>query len=76
MYDLVDYKGYAYIKIYEKNASRESMLDYLKNVTGLTKTITFGSIEGKYDVVIDKYDNNKVAHTLKRMYEPYIWEKK
>ena len=47
MYDLVDYKGYAYIKIYEKNASRESMLDYLKNVTELTKTITFGSIEGK-----------------------------
>ncbi|MGN0395225.1 MAG: HAD family hydrolase, partial [Coprococcus sp.] len=74
MYDSVDYKGYSYIKIYDRNASRESMLDYLKQDTGLTKTITFGSIEGKYDVVIDKFDNNKVAHTLKKMYEPPVWK--
>lgn len=74
MYDSVDYKGYAYIKIYDKNVSRERMLDYLKKQTGLTKTVTFGSIEGKYDVVIDKYDNNKVAHTLKKMYEPLAWK--
>lgn len=60
---------------YEKNTSRENMLDYLKKVTGLTKTITFGSVEGKYDVVIDKYDNNKVAQTLKKMYEPLRWKK-
>lgn len=75
MYDSVDYEGYSYIKIYEKNTSRENMLDYLKKVTGLTKTITFGSVEGKYDVVIDKYDNNKVAQTLKKMYEPLRWKK-
>lgn len=74
MYDSVDYSGYAYIKIYDKNASRESMLDYLKQETGLSKTVTFGSIEGKYDVVIDEYDNNKVAHTLKKMYEPLWWK--
>lgn len=74
MYDSVDYQGYAYIKIYDKNASRESMLDYLKQETGLNKTVTFGSVEGKYDVVIDEFDNNKVAHTLKKMYEPLVWK--
>ncbi len=76
MYDSVDYKDYAYIKIYDKNASRENMLDYMKQETGLSKTVTFGSIAGKYDVVIDDYDNNKVAHTLKNMYEPLIWNVK
>lgn len=73
-YDSMDYPGYAYIKIYNANATRENMLSYLKQMTGLTKVVTFGSIEGKYDVVIKEYDNNKVAHTLRKMYEPNIFE--
>ena len=74
-YDSIDYPGYAYIKIYNKNATREHMIHYLQQETGLTKTVTFGSIEGKYDIVIDGYNNNQVVKTLKKMYCPPIWSK-
>lgn len=76
MYDSTDYKGYSYIKIYNKNATRDNMINYLKNDTGLKKTVTFGSIPGKYDVVVQDSDYNCVAKTLKEMYEPLIWKKK
>ena len=36
-----DYKGYSYIKIYNKNASVQNMTDYLKNMTGAKNTLTF-----------------------------------
>lgn len=75
-YDSTDYPGYAYIKIYNKNATRTNMIAYLKKETGLEKTITFGSIEGQYDVIISDCDHNKVVRTLKKMYEPYIWKGK
>lgn len=69
-YDSVDYPGYSYIKIYNKNATRENMSQYLKNMLGVKKTVTFGSIEGRYDVVVTPGDTNKVVHELKRRYEP------
>lgn len=69
-YDSVDYPGYSYIKIYNKNADRENMSRYLKSMLGLEKTVTFGSIEGRYDVVVEPGDTNKVVHELKKLYEP------
>lgn len=69
-YDSMDYPGYAYIKIYNKNATRENMSWYLKEMLSLEKTITFGSIEGQYDVVVRPGDTNKVVHELKKRYEP------
>ena len=76
VYDSEDYKGYAYIKIYNENATRDNMIAYLKQETGLEKTVTFGSVEGKYDVLVREYDHNKVVRTLKRMYEPLRWSLK
>lgn len=68
-----NFVGYSYIKIYNKNANRQNMLDYLKTMTGLEKTVTFGSIEGKYDVTVKEGEADKVAKTLKKMYmRPYI----
>lgn len=67
-YPSQDFQGYSYIKIYNKNANRQNMLDYLKTMTGLDKTVTFGSIEGKYDVTVKEGEADKVAKTLKRMY--------
>lgn len=69
-YDSADYPGYAYIKIYNRNATRENMSWYLKDILRLDKTVTFGSIEGRYDVVIAPGDTNKVVHELKKRYEP------
>ena len=75
-YDSDDYPGYAYIKIYNENATRENMIAYLRQETGLKNIVTFGSIEGKYDILVKEYDHNKVVKTLKRMYEPLLWEPK
>ena len=72
-YDSDNYPGYAYIKIYNKNASKQHMIEYLKNMTEVSQTITFGSIPGQYDVLIEEGDINKVVHMLKRIYEPIKW---
>ncbi len=65
-----DYEGYSYIKIYNRNASKEHMIDYLKRNLGVEKTVTFGSIEGRYDVLIGEGDTNKVVREIKKRYEP------
>lgn len=68
-----DYPGYSYIKIYSHSANRKRMTEYLKEYVGVSKTVTFGSIEGQYDVIVHKFDTNKVAKTLKCLYEPGIF---
>lgn len=73
-YDSDDYPGYAYIKIYNENATRENMIAYLRKETGIGHIVTFGSIEGKYDILVKECNHNKVVKTLKRMYEPLLWE--
>lgn len=64
------YPGYSYIKIYSKNAKKENMIEYLKNRLDTKEVITFGSIPGKYDVVVKDGNMNQVVKHLKQTYEP------
>lgn len=64
------YAGYAYIKIYHKDATREHMLKNLKALLNIEKVITFGSIEGKYDVYIKDADKDVMVKQLRHLYEP------
>ncbi|MCR4637094.1 MAG: FUSC family protein [Butyrivibrio sp.] len=41
VYPSDDYKGYSYIKIYNKNASVQNMTDYLSNMNEAEETVTF-----------------------------------
>ena len=66
-----DYPGYSYIKIYNRNATKENMIQYLQKMTGLSQIVTFGTIPGRYDVVVRPGDTNKVVHMLKKLYEPF-----
>ena len=75
MYDSDDYPGYAYIKIYNKNARKDNMVMYLKSMLGIEKTVTFGSIPGRYDVCVESGDSNKVVRVLEKMYEPFFFSK-
>lgn len=68
-----DYPGYSYIKIYHSDANRTHMMDYLAALLKVDDVITFGSVEGKYDVVVHANDSNKVVKTLKKLYEPCIF---
>lgn len=65
-----DYPGYAYIKIYNRNATKENMIQYLQKMTGLSQIVTFGTIPGRYDVVVSPGDTNKVVRMLRKLYEP------
>ena len=41
----------------------------------LKKTVTFVSIEGKYDIVIRSGDSNRVVRELKKRYEVVKWRR-
>lgn len=72
-YSSTDYNGYSYIKIYHPDANRNHMMDYLASILQTEDVITFGSIDGQYDVVVHENDSNKVVKTLKMLYEPCIF---
>lgn len=69
-YDSDEYPGYSYIKIYNHNATRENMLQYLKEYVDVDKVVTFGSIEGRYTHLIHSGDSNRVVKLMKKEYEP------
>lgn len=64
------YEGYSYMKIYDREATRENMLRRLQELLGLEKVVTFGSIPGKYDILVQDADKNTMVRQLKRLYEP------
>ena len=68
--DSFHYPGYSYMKIYHKEATREHMLENLKAYLKADRTITFGSIEGKYDVYIKNADKDVMVRKLRQLYEP------
>lgn len=65
----VEYEGYTYIKIYSKNASKKHMIEKLKDYAHTDKVITFGSVEGEYDIFIDDDGGNSAVKTFKKLYE-------
>ena len=74
-YESNDYSGFTYIKIYNREATKDNMITYLAEPVNAEKVITFGSIEGKYDIVTKDDDSNKVVKSLEKLYEPYFWKK-
>ncbi|MCQ2516882.1 MAG: HAD hydrolase family protein [Saccharofermentans sp.] len=74
-YQSGDFPGYSYIKIYDKTASKDNMLGYLKETYSFDKTITFGTIKGQYDVLINKNDANDVVRRIRKLYEPLFIRK-
>lgn len=64
-----DYAGCSYIKIFNRYATRENMIEYFKRQLGVEKTITFGTIPNRYDYVVEEGNTNEVVHTLKRLFE-------
>ena len=64
------FPGYDRLKIYDAAVSREAMLKVLEEKMGTEKTVTMGSIPGKYDVYIKNADRDQVVKELKRRFEP------
>lgn len=74
-YDSTDYPGKAYIKIYNYNASKEHMLEYLKRRLEINQTVTFGTIPNRYDYTIMPGDSNNLIRQIKNRFEPFVWKK-
>lgn len=60
------YEGYSYLKIYNHNATKENMIDYLKEMTSADKVETFGTIKGRYTHYINPGDTNRVVKIIKK----------
>ena len=72
-YSSDDFPGYSYIKIYNKEAIKENMVNYIKKLTKADKIITFESVgEGK-NLKVNKNESNEIVRKLKKIYEPYFW---
>ena len=64
------FAGYSSLKIYDAAVSRAAMLRELEELMQTKQTVTFGSIPGRYDVVIVNSDHNHMVRELKRRFEP------
>ena len=64
------FPGYGSLKIYDGAVSRRAMLEKLQVRLHPRETVTFGSIPGQYDVVIESTDHNHMVRELKRRFEP------
>ncbi len=69
-YDSDDYPGYAYIKIYNRNATRENMICQLQQMIGMEQKVVFGTTPGHCDILVKTGDFSRMVHQMKKMYEP------
>ncbi|MGN0666711.1 MAG: HAD hydrolase family protein [Huintestinicola sp.] len=60
-----DYKGFSYIKIYNQNASKQHMIEYLCSEYSIADAVP---LQGGRNGSI-----NSIAHELKKLYEPLIF---
>ncbi|MGN0728731.1 HAD hydrolase family protein [Treponema sp.] len=64
-----DYPGNSYIKIFNRYATRSNMIESFKRKLGVEKTITIGTVPGKYDYLVEEGNTNEVVHILKRNWD-------
>lgn len=62
-----DYRGYSYIKIYNKNADKEKMLHSLSEMCKTSGIVTIGATP---DSKLERRDLNAIARELKKTFEP------
>ena len=63
-------EGYKCIRIFSVKASKERMLEKLREMIGAEKIMTFGSVPGQYDVIIREADKDLMVKELKHQFEP------
>lgn len=66
IYPSTVYEGYSYLKIYNHNATKENMIEYLSKLSSATRIETFGTVEGRYTHYIKPGDTNKVVKIIKK----------
>lgn len=72
-YESDKYAGYSYMKIYNRNASKENMLLYLKEKYDIKDSLTFGTVPGKYDVLVHDQSFNEMVRIVRKKYEKHFF---
>ena len=63
-------EGYKCIRIFSSAATKEAMLQELQHMVGAKDILTFGSMPGLYDVIVEDADKDRMVKELKRRFEP------
>ena len=74
-YESEDFPGYSYIKVYNKNANKENMINEIKSIIIVYKIIRFETFKEENSIVISGNYSNEMVKSLKKLYEPYFWKK-
>ncbi len=75
IYESVHFEGYMHLKIYDKLATKENMLNYLKKMYGIEKTVSIGLTPDKYDEVIKTDDPNEVVKRVHQLFMPFFYRR-
>lgn len=73
-YSSDDFPGYSYIKVYNKKAIKENMIQYIKELTKTEDIIILESTKEGKNLRVNKNESNEIVRNLKRIYEPYFWK--
>jgi len=68
LYESDTYIGCSYIKIFNRNATMDNMIDNLMAMYNIKKTTTIGTIEGKYDITVSGENANEAVKSIKLLY--------
>ena len=71
-YESEDYEGYSYIKLYNRNSSKENMLIYLKERYDIQSMVTFGTVKDKYDILLSGHNFDEMVKSVRKRYEPLL----
>ena len=74
-YESEDFQGYSYIKVYNKNANKENMINEIKVMANTENIIRFETFKEANNIVLSGNDPNEMVKSLKKIYEPYFWKK-
>lgn len=73
-YDSDDYPGYAYLKLYHKDVSKQNMLRQMQEYLKVPQVCTIGSVQGEYDLVVDEaHPGDAVVRRLYHLCMPIAW---
>ena len=73
-YSSDDFPGYSYIKVYNKKAIKENMIQYIKELTKTEDIIILESTKEGKNLRVNKNESNEIVRNLKKIYEPYFWK--
>lgn len=68
-----EYPGYIYIKIYNKEAKEQNMIRHMQNITDIKQCMILDNEEDSTKV--EHKSSKEIIKKVKRVYEPYFWEK-